>query len=149
MEHAVKLRTIGEAAELIGVSVPTIRLYEREGLIISFRNDQEHRMFSDADIERIRCLRNAINTEKISISGIRHMLAMIPCWRIKNCPEDARTSCPAFSTHDTPCWMVTNKSWECKNTDCRQCAVYTKFSDCRSVKSAVAGFTLPDTSTHP
>ncbi len=146
--QTAKLHTISEAAEQIGVSVPTIHLYEREGLIISFRNEQGHRMFAEADIERIRCLRNAINVEKISISGIRHMLAMLPCWRIRNCPEAARASCPAFSKHDTPCWTVTNKSWECKNTDCRQCAVYTNYADCRSVKAVVADFTLPSTFPH-
>jgi MerR family transcriptional regulator, heat shock protein HspR len=137
------MHTIGEAADILGIAPPTIRLYEREGLIISFRNESGHRLYSDADIERIRCLRNAINDQKISISGIRHLLAMLPCWRIKNCPEEARTSCPAFSNHDTPCWMVTNKSWECKNTDCRACAVYTDYANCQGVKSVVARFTIP------
>jgi MerR family transcriptional regulator, heat shock protein HspR len=142
-EPAKEYYTIGETADLLGVSVPTIRLYEREGLILAFRNRAGHRMFSDADIERIRCLRAAINDQKISIQGIRHLLALLPCWRIKDCPEDARTSCAAFSEHDTPCWLVTGKSWECRNTDCRQCPVYVDYSDCRSVKNVVAQFTVP------
>jgi MerR family transcriptional regulator/heat shock protein HspR len=145
LEIAQGYHTIRKAADLLGVSVPTIRLYEREGLIIAFRNPAGHRMFSDKDIERIRCLRAAINDQKISIRGIRHLLAMIPCWRIKNCPEDARTTCAAFSGHDSPCWIVTNKPWKCKNTDCRQCPVYNDFSDCRSVKSVISHFTLPST----
>ncbi len=144
-EQTNRLCTVTEAAEILKVSVATIHLYEREGLTISYRNEQGHRMFSEADIERIRCIRNAINVEKISISGIRHMLAMLPCWRIRNCPEQARTSCPAFSKHDTPCWMVTNKSWECKNTECRLCPVYNDYADCRSVKGIVADFTLSAT----
>ena len=135
--------TISKAAEMLGISVPTIRLYEREGLIISHRNESGHRMFLDSDIERIRCLRSAINEKKISIKGIRHIFALIPCWRIKNCPEEARKSCAAFFEHDTPCWMVTKKSLECRTTDCRSCQVYTDYSNCQAVKGLVAQFTVP------
>jgi DNA-binding transcriptional MerR regulator len=31
------LFSIGEAADILGISVPTLRLYEREGLIILIR----------------------------------------------------------------------------------------------------------------
>ncbi len=144
----IKLYSIGEAAKILGIAVPTIRLYEREGLIIAARNESGHRMFSDADIERIRCVRSTINDDKISINGIRRLLALVPCWRIKDCPEGARLRCAAFTRHDSPCWMVTEKSWECKTTDCRLCPVYTSYSDCHTVKGLVAQFTTsPDNIT--
>ncbi len=146
MEHPVspkeKLYTISEAAEFLGISVPTIRLYEREGLIIASRSESGHRVFSAADIERIRCLRSAINNDKISIKGIRRLLALVPCWRIKNCPEEARQRCAAFTQHDSPCWHVTEKSWECKATDCKLCLVYTHYSDCHNVKDIVTQYTV-------
>jgi MerR family transcriptional regulator/heat shock protein HspR len=142
VEHDQKYYTISEAAALLGIAVPTIRLYEREGLIVCHRNRSGHRLFTEGDIERIRCLRSAINTDKISIQGIRHLLALIPCWRIKDCPENVRTVCAAFSEHDTPCWMVSNKSVECKNSNCRVCPVYTEYSNCHAVKNAIAHFTL-------
>ena len=78
-----RLYTIGEAADLIGVSVPTIRMYEREGLIIPLRKASRHRLFADHDLQRIRCIRRTINTEKVSIAGIRRMMALIPCWKMK------------------------------------------------------------------
>ena len=42
-----RLYTIGEAADLMGVSVPTIRMYEREGLIIPLRKASRHRLFAE------------------------------------------------------------------------------------------------------
>jgi MerR family transcriptional regulator/heat shock protein HspR len=133
--------TIGEAADILGVSVPTIRMYEREGLIIPHRKDSRHRRFSRPDIERIRCLRQMINEKKVSIAGIRHMLSLIPCWKIKNCPSDQRAICPAFTSTDKPCWMLSGKSWECRSTDCRLCPVYTDIANCSTLKQTIATHT--------
>lgn len=135
------LYTIGEAADVLGISIPTIRMYEREGLIIPVRKHSKHRRFSQKDIERIRCLREMINHEKVSIAGIRRLLSMIPCWKIKNCPESDRVNCDAFKDHDKPCWMVSGKSWECRSSVCRECEVYAKVSDCASLKQTIAEYT--------
>ena len=139
------LYTIGEAADLIGIAIPTIRMYEREGLIIPMRRHSKHRRFSQSDIERIRCIRRMINEEKVSIAGIQRLLSLIPCWRIKNCPAEARAKCVAFVGHELPCWMVTGKSWECKSTECRLCPAYTDFGDCHAVKEVIASYTVGTT----
>ena len=136
-----QLYPIGDVAAQLGVSVPTIRLYEREGLIISVRKDSGHRLFSSSDIKRLRCIRATINDLKISIEGMKRMLALIPCWRIMNCPEDLRETCPAFSAAEIPCWMVNDKVWECRTADCRQCVVYQR-ADCSTLKQTISHFTL-------
>jgi len=133
------LYTIGEAADVLGVSIPTIRMYEREGLIISNRRESRHRRYTETDIERIRCIRTMIRKEKVSIAGIRHLLALIPCWKIKNCPEEVRSACSAYQQTDAPCWMAANKSWDCKSAECRICPVYTQVADCHSLKQTIAG----------
>ncbi len=136
------LYTIGEAADILGISIPTIRMYEREGLIIPNRKRSKHRRFSLADIERIRCIRHMINHEKVSIAGIRRLLSLIPCWTIKNCPPDERMKCEAFQRHDTPCWMASRKSWECRSAECRTCIVYTTIASCEALKRTIANCTL-------
>lgn len=136
------LYTIGEAADILGISIPTIRMYEREGLIIPFRKRSKHRRFLHTDIERIRCLRTMINEEKVSIAGIRRLLALIPCWSIKNCPEEVRTNCPAFQQHDKPCWMASEKSWDIRSNECRECSVYTEIASCKTLKNTIAEMTL-------
>lgn len=135
------LYTIGEAADVLGISIPTIRMYEREGLIIPVRKHSKHRRFSQKDIDRIRCLREMINHEKVSIAGIRRLLSMIPCWKIKNCPESERAKCDAFREHDKPCWMVSGKSWDCRSSQCRECEVYDRIADCTTLKQTIAEFT--------
>jgi MerR family transcriptional regulator, heat shock protein HspR len=137
------LYSIGEAADVLGVSIPTIRLYEHLGLIIPIRRTTGHRRFSRADLERIRSLRKMINEEKISVAGIKRLLALIPCWRIKSCPDDVRQSCHAFTDHTAPCWMQTKRSWDCKSTECRICPVYANVPDSLSLKTTIAQYTLP------
>jgi len=45
--------SISIAAQLLGISVHTLRMYEREGLIIPFKTRTNRRLFSENDIERI------------------------------------------------------------------------------------------------
>jgi len=141
--------SIGTAARILGVSVPTIRLYEREGLILPYRKPSGHRLFSDSDLERIRCLRRTINEKKISIAGIRTMLSMVPCWSLMGCPPEAHSSCKAVTTIGSPCWTLTSKPWQCGTAECRECAVYQRVSDCDSLKHAIARLTLAYSSPTP
>lgn len=139
-----RLFAIGEAAQILGISVPTLRLYEREGLILPMRKPSGHRLYTDSDLDRVRCIRRTINELKISIEGMRRLLAIIPCWRILNCPSDLRVVCPAYLDAGRPCWSVRDRVWDCSTADCRECSVY-RHADCSTVKSTVAHFML----THP
>jgi MerR family transcriptional regulator/heat shock protein HspR len=133
-KSAKPVYTISTAARLLGVSIPTLRMYESEGLIIPFKKSSKHRLYSDMDLERIRCLRRAINGNKVGIESIRRMLAIIPCWAIIECSEKDRKKCEAFTSYDKPCWMHNHKDNICKDRDCRECEVYNSFSDCSSLK---------------
>jgi len=126
--------TISTAARLLGISIPTLRMYEKEGLIIPFKKSSSHRLYSDTDLERIRCLRNTISGNKMGIESIRRMLALIPCWAMVQCNEKDREHCEAFSGYVKPCWMYNHKNNICSDRDCRECEVYNSFSDCSSLK---------------
>jgi len=141
--------SIGDAARTLGISVPTIRLYEREGLILPFRKPSGHRLFSDSDLERIRCLRRTMNEKKISMAGIRTILSMIPCWSLMGCPPEARASCAAVTTTGSPCWTIEAKPWQCATAECRGCIVYQHVSDCAPLKRAIADLTLAHSSPTP
>ena len=136
-----RLYTIGEAATLLGIAVPTLRLYEREGLIIPIRKSSRHRLYTSTDIERIKCIRRTINTKKISIAGIRQLLSLIPCWRIKNCTEADRSTCEAFTRNLGPCWTIPSKGEACKSSLCRDCMVYRELSECDRIKSIITKYT--------
>jgi MerR family transcriptional regulator, heat shock protein HspR len=127
--------SISSAAKLLGISVYTLRMYEREGLFISFKKSSRQRRYSRADIQRIEIIRNIINTQKVSINGIKSIYALIPCWEIINCPEKERAGCRAYSETNVLCWMNRKKTEYCVNQNCRTCSVYGDFFQCDTIKT--------------
>jgi MerR family transcriptional regulator/heat shock protein HspR len=112
-------------------------MYEKENLIIPFKKSSSHRLYSDSDIKRIRCIRSAINESKISINGIKTIYSMMPCWEVINCSREDRNRCSAFLTHSEPCWAVKGEDTVCASKDCRTCSVYRDFGECDSIKSFI------------
>lgn len=126
--------TISTAARMAGLSVHTLRKYEKEGLLIPFKKDSNQRLYSDRDLERINCIVKTITEDKINIEGIRRVLALIPCWAIVKCKEEDRQKCEYFSSHTKPCWMINHKDNFCEGKECRECDVYNTFGNCASIK---------------
>jgi MerR family transcriptional regulator/heat shock protein HspR len=127
--------TISNAAKLAGISIHTLRMYEREGLIIPFKKTSNQRLYSDRDLERIHCIRYSINEDKINIEGIRRILSLIPCWSIVKCNDEDRKLCKFYNGHTKPCWMVNHKNNYCTGRDCRTCEVYESYGTCDSIKN--------------
>ncbi len=118
--------TISAAAKILNISIPTMRMYEREGLFIPFKKSTHQRLYSKADIERIACIRQSINEFKISINGIKSIYSLIPCWSILKCSREKREECEAFKCHGKPCWSCFHESAADKKLECRNCEVYRK-----------------------
>lgn len=135
--YELPLYPISSAAKILGISVHTLRMYEKEGLIIPFKKESHHRLYSEADITRLKCIRSAINYSKISIAGIKTIYALIPCWEINKCSEEDRNNCEAFKAHSQPCWTFNHINNKCSDLDCRNCEVYKNFSECGRIKEAI------------
>ncbi len=116
--------TIGFAARKIGVSPETLRLYEKEGLLITFKTPTGRRLYSPRDLAWIACIRRQINENKLNIAGIKRLLALIPCWEIKPCAEKERKKCPAYLSNNRVCWEINETPLRCAHEDCRLCKVY-------------------------
>ena len=129
--------SISGAAKLLNISVHTLRMYEREGLFLPYKKESNQRLYSKSDIERIECLRNAINTSKISINGIKAIYSMIPCWEIINCSAKDKHKCKAYNGIHEPCWTYDQSATACTDKKCRECEVYKKYSDCGKVKQLI------------
>ena len=127
--------TISTAAKILSTSIHTLRMYEREGLLIPFRKKSNQRLYSDQDIERVKCIQRTINKDKINIEGMRRVLSLLPCWSIINCSSEDRENCEFYSGHTKPCWMINHKNNTCQNKDCRECEVYRCFGTCASIKN--------------
>jgi len=141
--QSIPIYTISSTAEMLGISVPTLRMYEKEGLIIPYKKESNQRRYSQNDLSRIRCIRDAINKDKISIAGIKRLMALNPCWDIIKCSAEDRSQCAAIKDHTKPCWAHNHTTGICGTKDCRECIVYFDLMHCDSIKSTiVAG--IPD-----
>lgn len=119
--------TISMAANILGISVHTLRMYEKECLIIPFQKESNQRLYSDNDIERINNFRKTIHDDKIGIAGLRSMASLMPCWEIVNCSEKDRKNCQSFHSYLKPCWAYKHESNVCADISCRECTVYLDF----------------------
>ena len=116
------LYPIGIAAELLGATDQTLRLYEKHGLLKPARRGK-NRYFSDNDIKWVKCLRRLLHEKKISLEGLKMLLEYAPCWEIQGCNEDQRRSCRAYVDRSAPCWKLAQR--HCKSDlDCQKCVVY-------------------------
>ncbi len=64
---------IGVAAELAGVHPQTLRIYEQKGLVSPQRTSGNTRMYSQADIDRLRLI-NELTSEGINLAGVIRIL---------------------------------------------------------------------------
>ncbi len=138
--YDLPLFPISSAAKLLNISVHTLRMYEKEGLIIPFKKESNHRLYSKADINRLKCIRKAINESKISIAGIKTIYSLIPCWEITKCSEEDRNNCFAFKAHSQPCWTFKHEINTCANKNCRNCDVYIQYAECSQIKELITRF---------
>ena len=90
----IPLYAISIAANLLNIHPRTLRIYEDEGLITPQRRGSR-RLYSENDLQWIRCLRTLIHDEGISIPGIKRLLRYAPCYEIANCPDEIHCSCAA------------------------------------------------------
>jgi len=128
--------SIGVVAGRLNVSVETIRLYEREGLIIPQKTKAGHRRFSEHDIDRLECIREMLTKKGMNLEGVRRVMAMIPCWRIHpECSAEDYADCPALNNSALPCWVLEGKPALCAEADCYTCPVYQLHVDCDGIKS--------------
>ncbi len=121
LDESRPVYTIGTAAELLGVHPRTLRLYEEGGLLRPARKNRR-RFYSAQDLEWIKCVRYLIHEKGLNQEGLRRLLALIPCWEIKGCPETAQACCPARHDRRFPCWDLARRGQE--NKRCYECDVY-------------------------
>lgn len=128
---------ISAAANILGISVHTLRMYEKEGLILARKTDTNQRVYSRKDLNRIQCIRNAIKGKKIGINGIKVIYSLIPCWEIVNCSAEERKTCEAFNGFENPCWTYEHPNTMCEHKDCIDCEVYYDYSQCGKIKELI------------
>ena len=66
---------IGEAASAVGVSPSALRHWERQGLVRPHRTRAGYRVYTEADLGRLRDVRRMRQVERVNAPGIRRLLS--------------------------------------------------------------------------
>ena len=67
---------ISVAAELVGMHPQTLRLYETKGLVRPARTPGGTRLYSDADLERLRLIQRLTSELGLNLAGVEHVLRL-------------------------------------------------------------------------
>ena len=67
---------ISVAAELVGMHPQTLRLYEAKGLVRPSRTPGGTRLYSDADVERLRLVQQLTTELGLNLAGVEHVLRL-------------------------------------------------------------------------
>jgi MerR family transcriptional regulator/heat shock protein HspR len=68
---------ISVAARMLSCHPQTLRMYEREGLVSPFRSQRNLRLYSDADIERLRMIKRLTQELGVNLAGVEVILELL------------------------------------------------------------------------
>jgi hypothetical protein len=139
---------IGAVARQFGVSVDLLRLYEREGLLIPIKSPRGTRYFTEHDYAWITSILRLVREAHINLAGIRHLLAALPCWQMRNCGFENRKGCPVISDEFRPCWSNRANCPVVCAQDCYFCPVYRSAPSCESIKTLLVPAVKPTPAVH-
>jgi MerR family transcriptional regulator/heat shock protein HspR len=67
---------ISVAADLVGMHPQTLRIYEQKGLVQPKRTAGNTRLYSDADVERLRLIQRLTTDLGLNLAGVERVLHM-------------------------------------------------------------------------
>ena len=135
VESTAPVYTLSITSALSGIPIHSIRQYIDKGLMVPFKKESSRNLFSQVDIQRLKYIHKLLTEDGLNIAGIRTLLALIPCWAVRQCSDKEREKCQAFLSITYPCWEASEKGTLCKNTNCRECEVYLSVENYPDLKS--------------
>jgi MerR family transcriptional regulator/heat shock protein HspR len=67
---------ISVAADLVGMHPQTLRIYETKGLVRPQRTSGNTRLYSEADLERLRLIQRLTTELGLNLAGVERVLAL-------------------------------------------------------------------------
>jgi len=126
---------IGNVARHFNISVDLLRLYEREGLLIPIKSSKGTRYYTERDYPWIETLLRLVRDYRLNFAGVRHLLALLPCWDLNQCENEQRNNCAVTAQSTSPCWVNHTCCWPGK--DCYECEIYRSAPACENMKSVL------------
>lgn len=76
MKKRVRTYSISAVAELYNIHPQTLRLYEREGLLLPSRSVGNTRLYEDSDLERLEIILSLTRELGVNLAGVEIILNM-------------------------------------------------------------------------
>ena len=76
MKKKIRTYTISAVAELYDIHPQTLRLYEREGLLLPSRSVGNTRLYEDSDLERLEIILSLTRDLGVNLAGVEIILNM-------------------------------------------------------------------------
>jgi len=67
---------ISVAADIVGMHPQTLRIYENKGLIRPKRTAGNTRLYSEADLDRLRLIQQLTNELGLNLAGVEHVMRL-------------------------------------------------------------------------
>ena len=67
---------ISVAAEIVGMHPQTLRIYEAKGLVTPQRTAGNTRLYSDADLDRLRLIQQLTTELGLNLAGVEHVIRL-------------------------------------------------------------------------
>jgi MerR family transcriptional regulator/heat shock protein HspR len=67
---------ISVAAEIVGMHPQTLRIYESKGLVTPKRTAGNTRLYSEADLERLRLIQQLTTELGLNLAGVEHVIRL-------------------------------------------------------------------------
>ena len=67
---------ISVAADIVGMHPQTLRIYESKGLLRPKRTSGNTRLYSEADLERLRSIQQLTTELGLNLAGVEHVLRL-------------------------------------------------------------------------
>ena len=112
---------IGAVADLLGVCVRTVRIYEERGLVRPARKNNQ-RLYSFNDVRWLGRLRELISRENYDLDEVERLISLPACWQLKDCSEQARADCQVADSPGKQCWVLAKRAGELAK--CQGCQLY-------------------------
>jgi hypothetical protein len=130
VDSSKPLYSINVAADLIGVSPRTLREYEKAGFVKPVRVNGNRR-YSNNDIQFIKNITFYLNEVGMTMTGLKLLYMMTPCWKIKNCGIE---ECPGYGNYHKKCWEAVKGHDNCNWRTCQGCPIYLVHEKNRGMK---------------
>lgn len=114
------LYNIGVIAENLQVHPETLRIWEKNSLVIPARRNKQ-RLYSINDVKRLGFIHGLINEKGLNIAGVQMILSMYPCWNKQNCGshslknKEQNINKPCWKSLGTYCFIIDGNEHICEN----------------------------------